>query len=282
MSFLKTQATSSSRWLVLLLALFVLPMAVGCASSGAGGGGGADVAAAAAPDYTNEMGENGLLTPRALHARFIDAIGGEDAIRAHKSATTKGKMELAAMGMTGDVMIVQAAPNKQVMNVEMGGMGSMSNGYNGEIGWSENPMTGPALLDGAALDMAARDANFYGVLMGDELYPEQETVEKTEFDGQAAHKVRLVDQNGHEVTQYFAEDSGLLIGITATQVSDMGEAEVTTKIGDYKDFGGQLIATSQSMSVMGMEIKTTVEEVTFDNVDPAAFEPPDAIKALLD
>jgi hypothetical protein len=34
------------------------------------------------------------------------------------------------------------------------------------------------------------------------------------------------------------------------------------------------------IDVAGMQIEQTVESVTFDDVDPAAFEPPAAVKAL--
>ena len=91
----------------------------------------------------------------------------------------------------------------------------------------------------------------------------------------------LVDARGKETTQYYSEASSYLIGNISTQSSPMGEMEVSVKMGDYKEFGGVMFPTTQVMNQMGMEIKTTVEEVTFDEIDPSVFEPPDSIKALM-
>ncbi len=52
-------------------------------------------------DVRSEVGANGLPTPAALLARYVDAIGGESALRKHQSSTRKGKMAIAAMGMEG-------------------------------------------------------------------------------------------------------------------------------------------------------------------------------------
>ena len=255
---------------------------VGCASTGGGGGGGDVAAAPAKPDYTDETGENGLLTPRAISARFVEAIGGEDALRSRTSMTSKGKMNISSMGMSGDVVIYAAAPNKFLMNAEMGGMGSMVQGYDGEVGFGENPMTGPQVLEGAQLNDMAVQADFYGPLNLDKHYPTQETVEETEFNGEAAYKVLLTDATGKETTQFYSKESGLMIGAIATQSSPMGEVEVTINISDYQDFGGMKVATKQVMSMMGMEIENTVEEVTYDDVDESVFELPDSIKALVE
>ena len=59
--------------------------------------------------------------------------------------------------------------------------------------------------------------------------------------------------------------------------------EVAITIGDYEEFGGVLIATSNSTNLvsMAMEIIATIESVTYDDVDPSVFEPSESIKALL-
>ena len=143
-------------WLVVLLVLALV--AAGCASSGGGGGSAApDVESPAEPTVDRDaVGENGLLTPSAIVARYVDAVGGEEALRSHTSATLKGTFGISAMGMEGDLTVYLEAPNKMVQLIELAGMGEMNVGYNGEIGWSDNPMTGPTLLDGALLEPTGR------------------------------------------------------------------------------------------------------------------------------
>lgn len=222
-----------------------------------------------------------LPAPGEIIARFVEALGGEDALRAYTSATTKGAFEMPAMGMSGDMTISQAAPDKMAVEIDFPGMGQSSQGYNGEIGWAEDAMQGPRLVEGEMLEQTKRDGRFNAELEYDELYPEQTTAGETEWNGQAAYQVDLVDPSGNDASHYFAKDSGLLIGMEMTQTSEMGTADITVNVSDYKDFGGVMIPTSSVMSMMGMEIVQTVESVTWDDVDPSVFVPSDAIKALL-
>jgi hypothetical protein len=125
-----------------------------------------------------------------------------------------------------------------------------------------------------------QQADFYGPLNYSKHFTSMETVEETTFEGQAAYKVKLVNSAGKEQTQYFAKDTGLLLGSQGVQSGPMGESEVKTTFSDYKDFGGSKIPGKVTIDVAGMQIEQTVETVTFDDVDPAAFEPPAAVKAL--
>lgn len=250
-----------------------------CAAYEAGEAPGAAAAAAAPeppppPELTEEQ---------KLVARYVEASGGEEAIRAHTSITAKGAFEIPAMGMSGEATEYSMAPDKTVAIINIPGFGENVTGYNGEIGWAEDPMQGPRLLDGEELAQAKREARFYAQLEYDELFPEQTAVGETEFNGQTVHQLDLVDGDGNESSQYFAADTGLLVGMETTQTSEMGTVEVTITMSDYKEFGGVLLPTSTNINLaaMGIEFTQTIESVTFDDVDPSVFEPSDAIKALL-
>ncbi len=224
-----------------------------------------------------------LPSPEEITGRYIEALGGEKAIRAHTSRTIKGAFELPAMGMSGQSTIYAMAPDKMVARNEMPGFGETVSGYNGEIGWLDNPMEGAQLLNGEMLAQTKRQARFYADLERADLFPQQTTAGETEWNGQAVYQLDLVDVDGNETSQYFAKETGLLIGAEGTQTTDMGSTEVVITIGDYQEFGGVMMATSTTtnMASIGMEFVTTIESVTFDDVDPSVLEPSDAIKALL-
>ena len=216
-------------------------------------------------------------------ARHIEAIGGEDAIRAHSSATTKGTFEMPAMGMSADMTLYQIAPDKGILHMNMPGMGETVQAYNGEIGWSEDPMQGARLLEGAELSAIKRQVGLHTELQYEEHFPERTTAGESEWNGQAAFQVDLVDADGNESSRYYAKDTGLLLGEEGSQTSDMGTLETSTTLGEYKEFGGVMLSTSTTTSIaaMGMEFILTIDSVTFDDVDPSVFEPSAAIKALL-
>ncbi len=214
-------------------------------------------------------------------ARFVEAIGGEEAVRSHTSATTRGTFDLPAAGLSGETTIYQMAPDKYLESTNMAGIGEALQVYNGEIGWASDPMQGTRLVEGQMLKDVARAARFYAELEYAEIYPEQTTVGETDWNGQTTYQVDLVDTDGNESSHYFAKDTGLLIGIETTQSNEMGTADVTINSSDYKEFGGLMAPTRVVISFMGMEITQTVESVTWDDVDPSVFEPSEAIKALL-
>lgn len=224
-----------------------------------------------------------LPSPDEIIARHVEAIGGEAAIRARSSATTKGTFEIPAMGMSGDATIYLMAPDRGVIHVSFPGMGENIQAFNGEIGWSEDAMQGPRLLEGAELSTLKRQVRLHVDLEYSDHYPERKTVGEAEWNGQASYQVELVDADGNESSRYFAKETGLLIGEEAARTSDMGTMETTTNLSDYQEFGGVMYATEATTSIaaMGMEFVQTVESVSFDDVDPSVLEPSDSIKALL-
>ena len=222
-----------------------------------------------------------LPSPEEIVARYIEALGGEEAIRAHTSRTVKGSVEIPAMGMTGQTTAYFIAPDKMIVKSETPGMGESVQAYNGEIGWIEDPMQGAQILEGEMLAQMKRQARFYADLERADLFPQQTTAGETEWNGQAVYQLDVVDLDGNETSQYFAKETGLLIGAEGTQTNAMGPMAIT--IGDYQEFGGVLIATSTSTNLvsMAMEFITTVESVTYGDIDPSVLEPSDAIKAML-
>lgn len=241
---------------------------------------GATLASAAAPLLADD---SELPSTDEIVARYIEALGGEEAIRAHTSRTVKGAVEVPAMGMSGQTTAYFIAPDRMIVKGEMPGMGENVQAYNGEIAWIEDPMQGTQILEGEMLAQMKRQARFYAELERDDLFPQQTAAGESEWNGQAVYQLDVVDVDGNAMSQYFAKETGLLIGTEGTQTIAMGPTEVAITLDDYKDFGGVLIATSTTMNIvsMAMEIITTVESVTFGDVDPSVFEPSDAIKALL-
>ena len=227
------------------------------------------------------VGAQDLPAAKDLIAKHIELIGGEEKIRSVESMSSKGTMEMAAMGMTADMEMYQAAPNKLYMKITIPNMGEITTGFNGEVAWSDNPMTGPMVLEGDQLKDIKKQADLYADLNYDKLYPTQETVEKIEFAGEDSYKVRLVDTDDKESFQYFSVASGLMIGNEGEQSSEMGTMNVVSEIREYKDYGGFKVPTVLVQKMMGMENTMTMTDVTMGGVDESLFELPESIKTLV-
>jgi len=183
--------------------------------------------------------------------------------------------------MTGDAEVFAAKPDKSLARFTLGGIGQMEEGYNGAVGWTLSPMTGPALAEGKELEQKRFDADFLADLHLDTRYESMTTVEKVAFDGRPCYKIRLVRRGGEEEFEFYDVATGLKAGSISTQQSPMGPITATVIETDYKKFGPLLQPTTVRSNMMGVEQIITVKSVEYDNVDPSAFNPPAAIKALV-
>jgi hypothetical protein len=218
---------------------------------------------------------------KEILAKHLKAIGGKDAILKHKSSHSKGKYEVPAQGITGELEILMAAPNKMLVKVNIPGIGEILQGFDGKVGWSLNPATGPALIEGKPLDDLRDSAAFHGAADEEKNYKSMETLERTKFDDKECYKVKLVRKSGKEVVQFFDAKTGLLAGSQSKQETPQGAFDVTTTLSDYKEFGGIKTATKTTQDLGIIKQVLTLESVEYDKVDDKVFALPPQIKGLL-
>jgi hypothetical protein len=234
---------------------------------------------AAAPVFA-QAPAGGLPPAKDLIAKFVTATNATAVMAKHTSVKTTGKFEMAAAGISADLEISQARPNKTSLRIDLPGMGQVQEGFDGTTGWAINPMQGPRLKTGKELDAVREESTFGASTRQGPNVASAETVEKTEMNGEACYKVKLVWKSGRETFDCFSVASGLLIASMGKQDTPMGSVDVTNLLSDYKDFGGQKIATRLTQQVMGQEQVLRINNVEYDAADPASFEMPAAIKAL--
>lgn len=211
----------------------------------------------------------------------LKAIGGREAVMGHSSRHVTGTITMPSAGLSGSFEMFEAKPNKAVMRITIPGVGEMHEGFDGKIGWSINPMSGPSLLEGKQLEEKKFDTDFFGDLHPAKRYASMETTARVDFDGRPCYKVVLARRDGGQDVQFYDASTGLRAGATVTRESQMGTVNATVTEADYKKFGRILFPTKIVNSVMGLQQVMTIESVTFDKVEPSVFEPPAPIKALV-
>jgi hypothetical protein len=251
-----------------------LPVLVLCAAATLGAQAPAPSRPAASPAAKK------LPPARQVLDRHLAAIGGRAAVLSHSSMRAAGSVQVASAGLTGDLEMFAAKPNKRVLKFVLPGIGEIQEGFDGTIGWSISALTGPSLTQGKALEERRHDSDFYGELRPDDRYQSLTTVELTTFDGRPCYKVSLVRKGGGEDFEFYDVATGLRAGQSASRETPMGTVPVTNVESDYRKFGNLLLATTIKQTAMGVETVMTVTSVEFDKVPESAFEPPAAIKAL--
>lgn len=252
-----------------LTALLTIVLLVGCAQS------------PSAVDYRSEVGANGMPTPRALFAKYVEAQGGEVKIRSRESTTMSGRFVLESFGIEGNANIYAAAPNYIAQIIELPGIGTIRSGYNGQVAWAMDPLQGNSVLEGEMLADMVQQADYYLPLNLDTVYPQGETIERTTVRGDDAFKVRAVDSRAKVSMFYFGAESGQLVRADTNVASPIGNVDVFTIYAEHKEFDGQVLPTDISISQAGQEFKIVIDEISFDDVESASFDVPSAIQSLL-
>jgi hypothetical protein len=222
-----------------------------------------------------------LPTPREVIDKYVRAIGGRDAILKHRSRAAKGRFEIRNQGLSGDLHMFAAAPDKAMLRIAVSGLGDIVSGFDGSVGWILNPMTGPMLLRGAELQQARDDADFYSELHDEGRFASMEIVALEDFEGRPCYRLRLVRKSGTEDFEFFDTKTALLAGSIVKRDSPIGKIAATHVIDDYREFGGLRIPTRVVQRMAGLEQVLTIEQMEVDTVDPAVFDPPAEIRALL-
>ncbi len=236
---------------------------------------------APAPTAADSKTTEPLPPAQDILARFVKVIGGEAAYAKINSQHLTGKCDMGAQGITGDLEVFAKRPDKLLIKIKLPGVGDLLQGFDGKVGWSVNPITGPMVLDGRMLEQLREQAQFDAVLHKAGEFKSMETLEKTEFEGKDCYKVKLVRKSGQETIEYYEVDTGLLAGSSEVQQTPLGAISVTGVVSDYKRFGEILFATRLTQKMGPLAEVMSFDKMEINNVDDSVFDLPAQIKALV-
>jgi hypothetical protein len=220
------------------------------------------------------------LPPAAqLVEKYVQAIGGHDAVARLQARHVTADVSMPAMGMNMTMEMYSARPNKSVMRMEMSGM-SMGEGYDGTTAWATDPMNGPRLLDGAELAQRLDMSSFDNGMDYARAFPKMETIGEKTVAGKPCWNVRLTGERGTVEEACFDKESGLLVATHGTRTSRMGEVTVDATYSEYKEFDGVRIPTVTNLSQGGQSLVITVKALSHAAVPDSTFAPPAEVKAL--
>jgi hypothetical protein len=215
---------------------------------------------------------------RAIVERHEAATGSKEGVT---SVRATGTIAMPAQGITGTVDIQSAPPNKMIMKAVISGIGTIESGFDGERGWTVDPIMGPSLLTGKQLDQARFDSAFEQRFLDPARYKSLTVAGIETFDGRKAHRIDAVDANGDKSAEYFDVETGLHTGSVSTRETPMGPVEVTSILRDYRKIESTLQPHQLVQKMMGVEQIITLEKLELNTVKADAFAMPAAVKALI-
>jgi hypothetical protein len=235
------------------------------------------LAAAAAGAQTPALPDAAVLI-----ARHDSMVGGRAALEAHQSLKMIGTFTIAAAGIDAPLEVLRRRPDRYVFRTAIAELGDVMQGYDGSTAWTVQPGQGAQILTGEAAARLAEQADFFGDLHDLSRFSSVETVGETDFYGIRAYKVRLTRASGDVLHEYFNVETGLSAGSTSTTDTPAGPQEITTVLGEYRDFGGLLLASRVVQRQPQYEVVIRIVMIEFDRLDEAALAPPAEVRALLE
>jgi hypothetical protein len=214
--------------------------------------------------------------------KYVEVTGGKAAYSKIHSELATGTMTLGGMGITGKVTAYQAEPNKQLVEVDIEGMGKILEGTDGEVAWSLNAMQGPRLKEGEEKTKSIESARLNSEAVWRELYKSAETVGVEPVEGKDCYRIVLTPKTGSPVTKWYDKDSNLLVKSVAKVKTAMGDIESETTMSDYRKEGDILVPHKTVAKAMGQEFTVTIDTVKHNAEIPKdKFDLPQEIQALL-
>ena len=223
----------------------------------------------------------GLPAGESIMDRFVEATGGVEAYKKLNNVGMKGSVDMTAMGIKGDVTIYSAAPNLNLTEMTIPGLGKMQEGVDGKLAWSYNAMQGPSIKSGAEAEQELNSAHFRTEEWRTQ-YSRVETQGLDSVDGEECYRVMLTPKAGPPIFNCYSRNSGLLLKSTITTISEMGTMEVDTILRNYKKVGDFTMPFQLVQGVAGMTVTINFSEITFNaDIPMSIFDPPAEVKALI-
>lgn len=193
--------------------------------------------------------------------KYVDAIGGKDALAKVTTRVIKGKVELVGVSRGGQLEGYMKAPNKTLTVFDVHPLGVTKQGFDGQSGWFFSKRGGMRNLKGPELAAFIADADFYRDLRIKELYPTTKLLGKTKSGFRELYVVQAVPRGGAAEYFYFDVESGLLFRRDTMRQTFEGIARAEMYYGDWREVDGIRLPFSITQSMPQMTLGFTVEEV---------------------
>lgn len=177
--------------------------------------------------------------------KYVDALGGADALRRVTSRVMKGV--IVTGGQQTPIELFTKAPNMRVSISHMGSADSLT-AFDGTAGWLGT--TGRPAREMSAAESAAAglDAEFYLPLRLKEIYPQLRRGRPETIRGVDCEVLNGSSAGHPAVRLYFEKTTGLLVRMVRYADTSMGRMPTQIDYADYKDAGGAKAAYRWTLS----------------------------------
>ena len=167
--------------------------------------------------------------------KYVEALGGKDAIQKITSRVEKGT--LIAGEMKAPVDVYAKAPDKRIAIVHMPG-GDSSTAFDGQVGWLGAPGRPAREMSAAESDSVRIDAEiFFGTDLS-QLFHSFRVKSEEKIGDRDVYEVSALNEGRPPVKLYFDAQSGLLVRLMRYVDTPLGSNPTQIDFADFRDAGG--------------------------------------------
>jgi hypothetical protein len=208
--------------------------------------------------------------------KFIQATGGKAAREKLTSRTGKAQFDIPAMGAGGPMEMYAKAPNKTISIITIEGFGVVQQGFDGTVGWANDPQGGLRLMEGGELAAAKREADFYNDIKMKEYYPKMILKGKDKVGDKEVYVIEATPAEGGTPEKfYFDTQSGLLLRTDAERDTQQGKMNFQTYLEEYRDVDGVKMPFTIRQNSDAISFVIKISEIKHNvAIDDAKFKKP--------
>ena len=170
--------------------------------------------------------------------KYLQALGGKATYEKLTSRVSKGTFELSPQGLTGSLEIYSKAPDKSLLVVEFADLGRIQQGFDGVVGWADNPQAGIREMAGQELSVVKRGATFHQALHLRELFPKMTLKGQEKVGERNAYVIEADPGDGTLRRMYLDTESGLMLRSVVERDMAEGRASFELLLEDYREVDG--------------------------------------------
>lgn len=207
--------------------------------------------------------------------KYAMAVGGKAALEKLTSRISIGTVEFEVVPGAFSQEIYEKAPNKQSWTMDAAQFGIIRIGFNGSVGWEDNPQTGFRELSGMRLAVMKRNADFYRTVKLKEIYPKMTVAGKEAVNGHDAYVLEVTPPDGPPEWMYFDAESGLLVRHKGQNEAPTGPVMVETTLSEYREVDGFKLPFSTYVSRPDISFTIRLSEVKHNlPIEDSKFDKP--------
>jgi len=208
------------------------------------------------------------------------AVLGDKKAEDLQSMIVVGKMTMP-QGMSGQFIMKQKAGGKVVNTVEIPDAGlKIEQGCDGTDCYEINPMLGPRMLEGGEKMKMLDDANFSKNFDWRSYYTAYELMGEETINERNTYKLKLTNQQGLEVFNYYDTESYILVRTDMTLESPLGTFETKTTLTNYASHDGFLLPSKMIAEMMSHQVVMTIDDYQINpEIEDSVFAIPEQLAA---